>query len=311
MANFAKGCRVPADLERRVARSVQMKGQSYQGQELPASYDCRDKGLVTPIKDQKSCGNCWDFSGVTAAESSLIVAGKLDNTQSLSEQSVLDCGSNGGCNGDWPETALEQAKNSGLAFYSDYPYEGGPSGSCKNVPHNNFIDDYGYVDATLGNNGVPPVNEIKAAMMQYGPISIAVAADDAFQNYQPGTVFTDSGSTEIDHAVVLIGWKDDATVPGGGYWILRNSWNTSWGNAGYMNIAYGANQVGYGAMWAKALSVIPTPPTPPGSVARVATVTVKTPSKTITVPKGLFGTAKVTIPGDTITVPGQDAPVIS
>ena len=33
--------------------------------------------------------------------------------------------------------------------------------------------------------------------------------------------------------VMLVGWNDD-----GGYWIMRNSWGTGWGERGYMNIKY-------------------------------------------------------------------------
>ena len=43
----------------------------------------------------------------------------------------------------------------------------------------------------------------------------------------------------IDHAVVLVGYYDDATVPSGGYWVIKNSWDTGWGNAGYGFVPYG------------------------------------------------------------------------
>jgi hypothetical protein len=260
MAKFKMGCKPPADLFRRATLSADRHGRRYDApRDLPAAYDGRALNLVPPVKDQGQCGDCWDFSGVAACEIATVAAGKgTAAAVNFSEQSVLDCGSNGGCNGDWPETALEQAKNSGLADAAQYPYDGGPTGRCRTVAHVNRIDDYGYIGAQ---DGVPAVPAIKSAILAHGSVSCAVAADDAFQNYSGG-VFAGTGSDEINHAIVLVGWQDDATVPGGGYWILRNSWGTAWGERGYMRIAYGANQVGYGAMWASVDGT--TPPTPPG-----------------------------------------------
>jgi C1A family cysteine protease len=269
MPKFAKGCRVPKDLKNRMRLSAERHPQPQFGRRfaaavLPASYDARAAGLIPPIKDQGQCGDCWNFSGTFAAEVANVAGGNgTADAVNFSEQSVLDCGSNGGCDGDWPETALEQARNSGLANTAEYPYQGGPSGTCRNVPHPNVVGGYGYV---AGQDLVPSVEAITTAILTYGGVAVAVAADDAFQQYTGG-VFAGSGATEIDHAVGLVGWVDDAAVPGGGYWILRNSWGTAWGESGYMRIAYGANQVGYGAMWAQAgppnPAPAPTPPAPP------------------------------------------------
>jgi C1A family cysteine protease len=246
MPTYPKGCLVPRDLANRIGVSHSRFGSRLLA--LPdvtlAQYDCRTLGFVTPIKNQGNCGDCWNFAGIGAAEMAAIIGGLgTADTVNWSEQSVLDCGSNGGCNGDWPETALEQAKNSGIANTSDYPYRGG-RGHCRNVPHTNFVTSYGYVGSS---EAVPSVQAIKNSLFAHGPLAVAVAADDAFANYRPGTVFKDSGSRDIDHAVILVGWDDSK-----GAWIMRNHWGTDWGNEGYMDIEYGANQIGYGAMWAVA-----------------------------------------------------------
>jgi hypothetical protein len=86
------------------------------------------------------------------------------------------------------------------------------------------------------------VDAIKNAIYNYGPVAAAVCVDRYFQAYTGG-IFTDPvPCRQVNHAIVLVGW-DDA----GGYWILRNSWGTSWGEQGYMRIAYGTSQVGYAA----------------------------------------------------------------
>jgi len=257
------GCRPPKDLQKRIDDSHKRNPNALRAgpvTPLPASFDCRTQGWVNPIKNQAQCGSCWDFSGTGAVESANIKAGNGKSGQFiLSEQFTLSCYSNGGCDGDWPETVLSHAKSSGLPFTSDYgPYQGQVT-RCKSVSSMpGKIANYGYVGSS---QGVADTTAIKTAMMQYGPIACAVAVDDAWSAYSSG-VFTGTGYTGINHAIILVGWSDDVSIRSGGYWILRNSWDTSWGEQGYMRTAYGANSVGYGAMWCQATGNGPTPPDP-------------------------------------------------
>jgi C1A family cysteine protease len=104
------------------------------------------------------------------------------------------------------------------------------------------VDDWGFADGN-GGNGVAPTTAIKAAIMAYGCVGSAIAADNAFMNVKPGQVFK-GNSRDINHDIILVGW-DDAK----GAWILRNSWGTGWCDGGYCWIAYGANSVGTEAVW--------------------------------------------------------------
>lgn len=265
VAGYSLGLKQPKDLDKRIKLSQKRHIRALASLPLATEpdFDLRAAKLVPPIKNQGNCGSCWCFAGVGAAEGAWLKAGKgtPENTN-WSEQCVLDCGRNGGCDGDWPESALEFIKNSGVANTSDYPYRAS-TGRCRGeVDHSNVIDDYGYVGAS---SGVPGTQDIKDAMKAYGMIAVAVAVDDQFAGYNGG-VFKDTGYRGINHAVLLVGWHDDRSVPGGGYWILRNSWGENWGEKGYMRIAYGANAVGYGAMYAvvHGSPVPPVPPVPPG-----------------------------------------------
>jgi len=55
-----------------------MKGQKVTqerrlaGAALPASYDLRTLGKVTPVKDQGNCGSCWSFATYGSLESCLL-----------------------------------------------------------------------------------------------------------------------------------------------------------------------------------------------------------------------------------------------
>jgi hypothetical protein len=258
---YAKGRKVdPAKIKKLREESFAAHGRRLKA--LPkitaATWDCRTLGLVPPIVDQGQCGSCWDFSGTGVVTSTFLKAGvgKPDGSFALSEQYTLDCGQNGGCNGDDNTTVLAWAKATGLVTTAQYgPYQGSP-GACKNTANMTFykIADWGFC-STSDTMGLATVQDIKNAMVAYGPIGAAIAADDAFSNNPPGQVFQGSGSTNIDHDIILCGWDDTK-----GAWLLRNSWGTSWCDAGYCWIKYGANLVGTEAVWAV---VNPLPPPPP------------------------------------------------
>jgi len=67
------------------------------------------------------------------------------------------------------------------------------------------------------------------------PVNVAVAAgNNVFRNYSSGIISSDSGCpTEIDHAIVAVGYGVEDGVQ---YYIVRNSWGTSWGEDGYVRI---------------------------------------------------------------------------
>ncbi len=112
------------------------------------------------------------------------------------------------------------------------------------------ITDWGFADGTVSTESVTPTLAIKSAIMNYGAVGAGIACDDAFQNIQPGTVFSGSGATAIDHDIILIGWDDTKKA-----WLLRNSWGPQWGDQGYCWIAYGANCVGTEAVWCEVTGV--------------------------------------------------------
>ena len=230
---------------------------------LAPSYDCRQLSLVPPIVDQGQCGSCWDFSGTGIVTSALIASGicKVDGSLVCSEQYTMDCGQNGGCNGDDNTTVLEWAEATGLATQPTYPPYQAQSNRCDTVDGLPLqkISTWGFCDA-VNTQGVASTAAIKNAMVHYGPIGAGVDAS-AFDSYTSG-ILTGVGHS-IDHDIILVAWQDDAAVAGGGYWTLRNSWGVDWGISGYMQIGYGAYDVGTEAVWAEGPST-PPPPPPPG-----------------------------------------------
>lgn len=203
--------------------------------ELPSSVDWRTKGIVNPIKDQGQCGSCWAFSTVQAVESA--VALKSGTLYNLSEQQLVDCDDTDyGCSGGWMDNAFSWInQNNGLCSDEDYPYVSGNSGmsdkcltTCKTEPNTKVLS---HVDI--------PISDL--ALMQVlsqQPVSVALEADQSgFQFYSSG-VFTGECGTLLDHGVGLVGYGVN-TTNNLSYYILRNSWGTSWGDNGYMYLGRG------------------------------------------------------------------------
>ena len=240
------GLKAPSGWNRNDAPSVRMLESTVQS--LPSSFDWRSHNGVTPIKDQGNCGDCWAFSTVGALESQI----RLQNNKSvdLSEQYLLSCNVDGySCNGGWWAHPYHMNKDGqdnngpGAVLAAEKPYTGTDSACGGKYDHPYKIYDWAYV---ASDDAVPTVQAIKQAIYTYGPISAGVYAGSYFQAYSGGIFNTSESSDKINHAIMLVGWNDDLG-PGKGYWILRNSWGTSWGESGYMRIRYGISQVGFGA----------------------------------------------------------------
>ena len=107
----------------------------------PDAFDWRDKGYVSPVKDQGSCGSCWAFSTVANLEGQYYKGkGKM---VTFSEQMLVDCDTyDSACNGGLMENTFTWLKeNGGIMTDADYPYVGYKQ-SCKSDPSK-------YVDMTI------------------------------------------------------------------------------------------------------------------------------------------------------------------
>eukprot|EP00457_Paulinella_chromatophora_P015823 gb/GEZN01016505.1/.p1 GENE.gb/GEZN01016505.1/~~gb/GEZN01016505.1/.p1 ORF type:complete len:179 (-),score=15.35 gb/GEZN01016505.1/:101-637(-) len=81
---------------------------------------------------------------------------------------------------------------------------------------------------------------IASAIMMYGPVEAAFTVYSDFEEYTCGIYQKNStAESEGGHAVKIVGWGEENGVK---YWKVQNSWNPTWGEAGYFRIIKGVNE---------------------------------------------------------------------
>ena len=214
--------------------------------DIPAAFDWREIGGCTSIKNQGGCGSCWAFSTVGALECNILIQ---DGTEvDLSEQFLVSCNYNGwDCAGGWfahdyHKLRPDPCDSIGATLEEYFPYQARDLACGCPYPKPYQIEDWAYIGSQYY---MPSVSSMKLAIMEYGPISVCVAANGAMQSYGGGIFNGCDEEHEINHAVVIVGWDDNQASDG--IWIMRNSWGTGWGEGGYMRMPYGCSRIGYAA----------------------------------------------------------------
>lgn len=226
------------------------------------AFDYRRLGKVTPVKDQMSCGSCWDFAAVGALESSYLI--RNNKTIDVSEQQILSCAHVGTCGGSWYDGVFDYMITHGAATEADYHYVGSDAACKGGVPMPYRAVAHGVVHPEVG---MPTPAQIKEALCQHGPLAVGVQATPLFQASAGNTVLQESlpltvvgtdGKTylNVNHCVLIVGWDDSKQA-----WLVKNSWGTNWGSdcgfgteRGYIWIKYGRNNIGVLPGWVTARS---------------------------------------------------------
>lgn len=216
---------------------------------LPKAVDWRLKGVVSNVKDQGHCGSCWAFATTETIESHAAINTGLMPT--LSPQQLvscapnpLSCGGIGGCEGSIPEVAYDYIQLFGMTSEWMHPYTsyfgGKPAGSkCdwNSTKAASIVQISGY--KKLPPNDYPA---IMTALATVGPLAVNVQAD-TWSSYEHG-VFdgcSNHSNIAIDHVVQLVGYGTDEK--GGDYWLVRNSWDVTWGESGYIRLKRSSSPV--------------------------------------------------------------------
>jgi len=211
---------------------------------VPATFDWRTTGKVTPVKNQDLCGTCWLFGTLAALESKVLIGESA--AFNFSEQNVACCTDsswvyldNNRCDGGgWSWLAADTLSKKGTRLEACDPYDTGTidtetcNDTCTTIK---YVTGYRLLALTTA--------DIKDAVYNQGPVSIAFYFDYPSSHYNSTTnvYYYPSCTTSPNHLICIIGWDDGIPHPAGGgsgAWIVKNSWGTAWGG----NCSYGSER---------------------------------------------------------------------
>lgn len=209
--------------------------------QLPSFYDLRPLNLVTPVKDQGSCGSCWAFATIASIESNWLKQGA--GTHILSEDNILDCHlfDEGPCYGGsfYMANAL-LSRHGGPLYLADDPYTPSLSNCALNQTFPPIPPYYCEEFRLLPAN----ISTIKQNIYDHG--AVASTMYFTMSNYNTNTYkyydnYISSTDSANAHGVTIAGWNDTLTFPGSpgaGGWIIKDSYGTSWAQNGYFYVSF-------------------------------------------------------------------------
>jgi len=235
---------------------------------VPSSYDPRISrpNCTGPVLDQGFCGSCWAFGATEAISDRYCMSTGQNKFLQLAPLDLTTCdngwfsGENG-CQGGQLGGAWDYAQSTGLVDEECYPYlksQGGPVPTCAPedqpcLPESKFIQtpqcskqcangaNWESSKHKLSNVYQVEESQLMAELVNNGPVESAFTVYGDFPNYKSGVYQHTSGSELGGHAIKIIGYGTENGTP---YWLVQNSWTTTWGDGGYFKIKRGVNECG-------------------------------------------------------------------
>ncbi|KRX15150.1 Cathepsin B-like cysteine proteinase 3 [Trichinella nelsoni] len=214
---------------------------------LPKHFDSREKWpeceWIRFIRDQSNCGSCWAVSAASVMTDRHCIASKGQETPYISDEQILSCG--------MIPSPFHYWKKMGIATGGPYgdksccqPYSIAPCSKCTytaSTPSCKYDcqDDYD-IPITSEHYHVPSNQyEIMNEIYTHGPVVAGFIVYEDFTYYISGIYHQTSYMAMGGHAIRIIGWGEENGIP---YWLIANSWNTTFGEKGFFRIRRGTNE---------------------------------------------------------------------
>jgi C1A family cysteine protease len=226
---------------------------------LPVRWDWRERGVVTPVHNQRwyedNCGSCYAFAAIANVESKMIMDGAP--VYDLSENNAKECNwYDLSCGGGSYYYLAGFFAEKGTVLESCDPYVSSNVDCKSDCPYIMSLLDWRIISETV----CPDPEFLKSYIYAYGPIAAGMYVGDSlsqpaqeFKNYDGSyTFYHPEVTSEIGHLILIVGWDDTLKYSGGqGGWIVKNSFGTDWGGpcgygteGGFFTIGYGSNMIG-------------------------------------------------------------------
>ncbi|KAJ4459816.1 putative Cathepsin Z [Paratrimastix pyriformis] len=221
---------------------------------LPETYDIRQlNGISYASKNTNQhvpqwCGSCWAHGATSALADRFKLARKNAFPDILfSVQEIIACAGAGSCEGGDDYGVYQYIQKNGAVDETCNPYQAkdmkctsearcytcdmnidAPASECH--PVTNFttyhISEFGSVQG---------MDKMMAEIYGRGPISCTIGVTEPFLDYEGGVITSDAGQVLGGHIISVTGWSVERGIP---YWIVRNSWGTSWGEGLWCRVGY-------------------------------------------------------------------------
>ena len=223
------------------------------GRTYAATYDLRTAGgvnKVSPVKDQNGWGTCWAHGAAASLESTMMPKTPAPD---FSEKSLVNHAGFGGWDvpnggGNNYMSAATWTRWDGPVNEASDPYPVNTWTTSPSFTPTRHVQNV-YFLPTRATRGAGSTGDFKSALTTYGAISTSFYWGNSFYKattmsyYEPPT--SSDPASGGGHIVTIIGWNDtyakanfNTTPAGNGAWLVKNSWGTGWGNAGYFWVSY-------------------------------------------------------------------------
>ena len=240
------------------------------GLSLPSSYDSRNYGRVTSVKNQYNSQNCWSFATMAAIESGLLSRGY--SAADLSELHYVHYAFTKATDplGGWgPDQItykgtdlMQQRGNATVTYHAITGWKGPVNESLSPFPPSSvdpgftpstqdaFLNDAYHLQYVYKIN-INDTASIKKAIMDYGAVTTGFYSKSVnYNRYSWGYYSGKDNQNGSNHAVTIVGWNDNysrynfnSTPDRDGAWLIKNSWGSGWGDSGYFWISYAENSL--------------------------------------------------------------------